>query len=56
MDYNLGLTNVDGLIVTTSGSDGRDWDFYDGGRAGTVTATNVLYYRALTEAAWLAGT
>ena len=55
MNYNLGLTNADGLIVTTSGSDGRDWDFYDGGRAGTVTATNVLYYRALTEAAWLAG-
>jgi alpha-L-rhamnosidase len=55
MDYNLGLANADGLIVTTSGSDGRDWDFYDGGRAGTVTATNVLYYRALTEAAWLAG-
>ena len=55
MNYNLGLTNADGLIVTTSGSDGRDWDFYDGGRAGTVTATNVLYYRALSEAAWLAG-
>ncbi|MGW3604932.1 alpha-L-rhamnosidase C-terminal domain-containing protein [Micromonospora sp. NPDC005161] len=55
MDYNLSLTNADGLIVTTSGSDGRDWDFYDGGRAGTVTATNVLYYRALSEAAWLAG-
>lgn len=55
MDYNLALANADGLIVTTTGSDGRDWDFYDGGKAGTVTATNVLYYHALTEAAWLAG-
>ncbi|WP_442574550.1 alpha-L-rhamnosidase C-terminal domain-containing protein [Microbacterium sp. F51-2R] len=55
MNYNLGLTNADGLIVTTTGSDGRDWDFYDGGKAGTVTATNVLYYHALTEAAWLTG-
>lgn len=55
MNYNLGLTDSDGLIVTTTGSDGRDWDFYDGGKAGTVTATNVLYYHALTEAAWLAG-
>ncbi len=53
MDYNRSQANPDGLIVTTD-ADGRDWDFYDGGRAGTVTATNVLYYRALTEAAWLA--
>ncbi|WP_309067440.1 alpha-L-rhamnosidase C-terminal domain-containing protein [Microbacterium sp.] len=53
MDYNRSLANPDGLIVTTD-ADGRDWDFYDGGRAGTVTATNVLYYRALTEAVWLA--
>jgi hypothetical protein len=43
-----------GLLVTDTGN-GRDWDFYDGGKPGAVTATNALYYKALTEAAHLAG-
>lgn len=54
LEYNLGMTDDDGLIVTNTSGQGRDWDFYDGGKAGTVTATNVLYYHALTESAWLA--
>ena len=39
---------------------GSDWDFYDGSKGGSaaqggaVTATNVTYYQALAEAAWLA--
>lgn len=34
--------------------EGNDWDVYDGAKTGAVTAFNVLYQRALTEAAWLA--
>ncbi|MXG90354.1 alpha-L-rhamnosidase C-terminal domain-containing protein [Nocardioides flavescens] len=55
LDYDRTLENADGLIVTTPGNDGRDWDYYDGGKPGAVAATNVVYYRALAEAAWLAG-
>ena len=44
--------------LTTVG--GSDWDFYDGSKGGSaaqggaVTATNVTYYEALANAAWLA--
>ena len=34
----------------TGGSE-RDWDFYDGGKPGAVTAYNAIYYKALTDAA-----
>jgi alpha-L-rhamnosidase len=53
LQFNASLEDANGLVVTSSGNDGRDWDYYDGGKAGEVTATNVLYYRALTEAAWV---
>lgn len=53
--YNQTLVDpAVGLLVTTGGN-GRDWDFYDGSKLGAVTATNALYYKALTEAAQLAG-
>jgi Bacterial alpha-L-rhamnosidase C-terminal domain/Bacterial alpha-L-rhamnosidase 6 hairpin glycosidase domain len=42
-----------GLLITDSGG-GRDWDFYDGGKPGAVTAYNAIYYKALTDAAHLA--
>lgn len=60
LDYNQSLVDPGtGLMVTTAepggtGS-GSDWDGpYDGAKAGTVTEFNVLYYRALTQAAYLA--
>jgi hypothetical protein len=43
-----------GLLVTGSGN-GRDWDFYDGDKPGAVTAYNAIYYKALTDAARVAG-
>jgi alpha-L-rhamnosidase len=43
-----------GLLITGAGGDGRDWDFYDGGKPGAVTAYNAIYYKALTDAARLA--
>lgn len=52
--WNRTLENGSGLIETTAGNDGRDWNYYDGGKPGAVTATNVLYYRALSEAAYMA--
>ena len=55
--YNA--TSVDPTTgLTTVG--GSDWDFYDGSKGGTaaqggaVTATNMTYYEALVNAAWLA--
>jgi alpha-L-rhamnosidase len=41
-----------GLLVTASGE--RDWDFYDGGKPGAVTAYNAIYYKALVDAAMIA--
>ena len=46
------------LITTGSGGrrndgDGADWDIYDGGKAGAVTAYNAIYYHALQEMAYL---
>jgi len=43
-----------------STASGMDWDFYDGSKGGNslqggaVTATNLLYYEALADGAWLA--
>ncbi|MCF6378275.1 hypothetical protein L2K70_11735 [Nocardioides KLBMP 9356] len=54
LGWNATLENDDGLVVTTAGNDGRDWDYYDGGKPGAVASTNIVYYRALSEAAWLA--
>jgi alpha-L-rhamnosidase len=42
-----------GLLVTNS-SDNADWDFYDPGKNGEVTAYNLLYYKALLDGATLA--
>jgi alpha-L-rhamnosidase len=51
-----------GLLVTGSGpgqgspvfGEGDDWDVYDGAKTGAVAAFNMIYYRALTDAAWMA--
>jgi hypothetical protein len=42
-----------GLLISNNSE--RDWDFYDGGKPGAVTAYNAIYYKALTDAAELAG-
>ncbi|MDA0181345.1 hypothetical protein OJ997_13650 [Solirubrobacter phytolaccae] len=53
--YNRSLVDPNlGLLITNAGGDGRDWDFYDGGKPGAVTAYNAIYYKALTDAAYLA--
>jgi alpha-L-rhamnosidase len=53
--YNRSLVDpTSGLLITNAGGDGRDWDFYDGGKPGAVTAYNAIYYKALTDAAYLA--
>ena len=41
-----------GLLISDSSE--RDWDFYDGGKPGAVSAYNAIYYKALTDAARLA--
>jgi hypothetical protein len=52
--YNRTLVDpASGLLITDAGQ--RDWDFYDGGKPGAVTAYNAIYYAALTDAARLAG-
>ena len=53
--YNRSLVDPASGLLITGGADGRDWDFYDGGKIGAVTAYNALYYKALTEATHLAG-
>lgn len=51
--YAKSLTDSAGLLVT-NGSDGRDWDYYDGAKVGVVAAYNVIYYEALVNAASMA--
>ncbi len=51
--WNASLVNAQGLLVTDS-SDGLDWDWYDGEKTGAVTEYNALYYRDLTDGAYLA--
>jgi hypothetical protein len=53
--YNRSLVDPNlGLLITGAGGEGRDWDFYDGGKPGAVSAYNAIYYKALTDAAYLA--
>jgi hypothetical protein len=53
--YNRSLVDPNlGLLITGAGGEGRDWDFYDGGKPGAVTAYNAIYYKALADAAYLA--
>ena len=53
--YNASLTDpATGLLITDASGDGRDWDFYDGGKPGAVTAYNAIYYKALSDASYLA--
>ncbi len=51
--YNRTLVDPTSGLLITSGSE-RDWDFYDGGKPGAVTAYNAMYYKALTDAAAVA--
>lgn len=51
--WNAGLLDGNGLIATGSGNN-ADWDFYDSGKNGEVTAYNVLYYKSLLDGATLA--
>lgn len=51
--WNAGLRDSNGLVSTGSG-DNADWDFYDSGKNGEVTAYNVLYYKSLLDGAALA--
>ena len=51
MAYNRALVDpTTGLLISNSSE--RDWDFYDGGKPGAVTAYNAIYYKALTDAAY----
>jgi alpha-L-rhamnosidase len=51
--WNATQLDSNGLLVTNS-SDNADWDFYDPGKNGEVTAYNLLYYKALLSGATLA--
>ncbi len=54
MAYDRTLVDATtGLLVTSSSE--RDWDFYDGGKPGAVSAYNAIYYKALIDAAMIAG-
>lgn len=57
LSYDATLTNSAGLLVTANvfgGADsGLDWDIYDGPKAGVVASANMLYYRALTDVAYV---
>src|SRR3954466_10912042 len=53
MAYDRTLVDANtGLLVTAASE--RDWDFYDGGKPGAVSAYNAIYYKALTDAAMIA--
>ncbi|HEX4832411.1 MAG TPA: alpha-L-rhamnosidase C-terminal domain-containing protein [Trebonia sp.] len=51
--WDAAQLDANGLLVT-NGSDGADWDYYDGAKTGEVTEYNVLYYKALLDGAALA--
>jgi hypothetical protein len=51
--YNRALVDPNSGLLISNGSE-RDWDFYDGGKPGAVTAYNAIYFKALTDAAGLA--
>ena len=41
-------------LFATDGTDGADWDYYDGAKSGEVTAYNALYYQTLIDGANMA--
>jgi alpha-L-rhamnosidase len=51
--YNRSMVDGRGLLATNN-DNGMDWDYYDGPKAGEVTAYNDIYYGALTNAATMA--
>src|SRR3954464_6525221 len=53
MAYDRTLVDATSGMLVTSSSE-RDWDFYDGGKPGAVSAYNAIYYKALTDAAMIA--
>jgi alpha-L-rhamnosidase len=52
--WNGTLRDSNGLMVTTNSGNNADWDFYDTGKNGEVTAYNLLYYKSLLDGATLA--
>lgn len=46
--YNRGMGDSRGPLIT-DGSDGLDWDHYDGPKTGAVTAYNVIYDQAVAR-------
>ena len=42
------------LTVSADGDLGNDWDYYDGPKLGAIAAYNIMYYRVLTDAVFLA--
>ena len=53
LTYNQSMVDSRGLLET-DGTDGQDWDYYDGNKVGEVTAYNDIYYRTLVDAASMA--
>jgi len=53
LNYNATMVSPTTGLLTLA-TPGNDWDFYDGGKSGAVSEFNVIYYRALTQAAYLA--
>ena len=51
--WSAAQVDANGLFVT-DGSDGADWDYYDGDKTGEVTAYNALYYQTLVDGARMA--
>jgi alpha-L-rhamnosidase len=51
--YDASLVDSHGLLAT-DGSNGQDWDYFDGERTGEVAAYNDIYYRTLASAASMA--
>ena len=54
--FNDSLVNpATGLLsIPGDGEMGNDWDYYDGSKIGEIAAYNMLYYRVLTDAVYLA--
>jgi alpha-L-rhamnosidase len=48
--YDASLVDSRGLLAT-DGTNGQDWDYFDGARTGEVAADNDIYYRTLDSAA-----
>ena len=54
--FNESLVNpATGLLaISSDGEMGNDWDYYDGSKIGEIAAYNMMYYRVLTDAVYLA--